>query len=59
MERIKEWAMNQKGKATAITTGIATVIGIVIWGLLPEKELPVKDEWIPPVKRNWYMESDD
>ena len=59
MERIKEWVMNHKGKATAITTGIATVIGIVIWGLLPEKELPVKDEWIPPVKSNWYMESDD
>lgn len=55
MGKIKEWVKNNKGKATVIST----VIGILIWGLLPEKEQPAKEEWIPPVKKNWYMESDD
>ena len=59
MGKVKEWAKNNKGKATAISTGLATVMGIIIWGLLPEKEQPVKEDWIPPVKKNWYMESDD
>lgn len=59
MGKVKEWVKNHKGETVAITTGLATVIGIVIWGLLPEKEQPIKAEWIPPVKKNWYMESDD
>ena len=59
MGKVKEWVKNNKGKATAISTGLAAVMGIIIWGLLPEKEQPVKEEWIPPVKKNWYMESDD
>ena len=59
MGKVKEWVKNNKGKATAISTGLATVMGIIIWGLLPEKEQPVKEDWIPPVMKNWYMESDD
>ena len=59
MGKIKEWVKNHKGETATITTVLTTALGIVIWGLLPEKEEPVKDEWIPPVKKNWYMESDD
>ena len=59
MGKIKEWVKTHKGETVAITTGLATVIGVVICGLLPEKEQPIKEEWIPPVKKNWYMESDD
>lgn len=60
MSKFTAWAKNHKGTITAITTGVAAVAGILVWGLLPEKEQPiVKDEWIPPVKKNWYMESDD
>ena len=59
MGRIKEWVTNHKGATAAIATGVAGVMGVIIWGLLPEKELPVKEDWIPPVKKNWYLESDD
>ena len=59
MEKFKKWAKNHKGTIGAIVTGFAGIVGIVVWGLLPEKEQPVKDDWIPPVKKNWYMESDD
>ena len=59
MGRIKEWVTNHKGAPVAIATGVAGVVGVIIWGLLPEKELPVKEDWGPPVKKNWYLESDD
>ena len=59
MGRIKEWITNHKGATAAIATGVAGVAGVIIWGLLPEKELPAKKDWIPPVKKNWYLESDD
>lgn len=59
MGKIREWLKNHKGETVAISTGLATVIGVVIWDFLPEKEQPIKEEWIPPVKKNWYMESDD
>ena len=59
MGRIKEWVTNHKGATAAIATGVAGVMGVIIWGLLPEKELPVNEDWIPPVKKNWYLESDD
>jgi hypothetical protein len=59
MGKITEWVTNNKGKTVAITTTIASAIAMVIWGLLPEKDPPVKEEWVPPVKKNWYMESDD
>ena len=56
MGDFKKWVKNHKVASGAILTSI---VGIVVWGLLPEKEEPVKEEWIPPVKKNWYMESDD
>ena len=56
MGDFKKWVKNHKVAIGAILTSI---VGIVVWGLLPEKEEPVKEEWIPPVKKNWYMESDD
>lgn len=59
MGKFKEWAKNSKGAIAVISAGVAGAIGIVIWGLLPEKEQPAKEEWIPPIKKNWYMESDD
>lgn len=59
MGKIKEWVKTHKGETAVIATGVAGVVGIIIWGMLPEKEQPVKHEWIPPVKKNWYMESDD
>ena len=59
MGKFTEWAKNHKGTISAITAGVAGVVAIVIWGLSPEKEQPIKDEWIPPVKKNWYIESDD
>lgn len=60
MGKFTAWAKNHKGTITAIATGAACVMGILVWGLLPEKEQPiVKDEWIPPAKKNWYFESDD
>lgn len=49
MGRIKEWVINHKGAAPAIATSVAGVVGIIIWGLLSEKELPAKEDWIPPV----------
>lgn len=52
MGKIREWLKNHKGETVAISTGIATVIGVVIWGFLPEKEQPIKEEWIPPVKKD-------
>jgi len=57
--RIKEWVINHKGATAAIATSVAGVVGAIIWGLLPEKEPPIKEEWIPPAKKNWYLESDD
>ena len=59
MGKLKEWVKNHKGTTIAITTGFVGLAGIVVWGLLPEAEKPIKEEWIPPVKKNWYMESDD
>lgn len=59
MGKIKEWVKTHKGETAAITTGFAGLGGFVVWGLLPEEEQPVKEEWIPLVKKNWYMESDD
>lgn len=59
MGKLKKWAKNHKGTIATIAVGIAGAVGIVIWGLLPEQEQPIKKEWISPAKRNWYMESDD
>ena len=59
MRKFSEWARNHKGTVAAIGTGIAGLAGTLTWGLLPEEEQPVKEEWIPPKKKNWYMESDD
>lgn len=59
MGKIKEWVKTHKGATAAITAGFAGLVGLVVWGLLPEEEQPIKEEWIPPVKRNWHMESDD
>lgn len=60
MSKFTVWAKNHKGTITAIATGVVGVVGSLVWGLLPEKEQPiVKDEWTPPRKKNWYMESDD
>lgn len=59
MGKIKEWVKTHKGATAAITAGVAGLVGLVVWGLLPEEDQPIKEEWIPPVKRNWYMESDD
>lgn len=57
MGKLTKWAKKYKGP---IITAAVCLTGILVWGLLPEKEQPVKnDEWIPPVKKNWYMESDD
>jgi len=56
MSKFTKWAKKHKG---AIAAGAAAVAGILIWGLLPEKEKPAKKTWTPPVKKNWYMESDD
>ena len=59
MSKVTKWAKDHKGAIATIAAVAVGVVGIVIWGLTPEKEQPVKAEWIPPVKRNWYMESDD
>ena len=59
MGKLTEWVKNHKGAAIAIASGFVGVIGTLVWGLIPEKEQPVKEEWVPPVKKNWYMESDD
>lgn len=59
MGKLTEWAKNHKGATIAIASGFAGIIGTLLWGLLPEKEQPVKEEWVPPAKKNWYMESDD
>jgi hypothetical protein len=59
MGKLTDWAKNHKGAVVAIASGFVGVIGTLVWGLLPEKEQPVKEEWVPPVKKNWYMESDD
>jgi len=57
MGKLTKWAKKYKGP---IITAAVCLTGILVWGLLPEKEQPIKnDEWIPPVKKNWYMESDD
>lgn len=56
MGKLKEWVKTHKGTTAAITVGL---VGILVWGLQPGEEPPVKEEWIPPVKKNWYMESDD
>lgn len=37
MGKIKEWVKTHKGETVAITTGLATVIGVVIWGLATRK----------------------
>lgn len=52
MGKLKEWVKTHKGATTAITAGLAGLVGLVVWGLLPEEEQPVKEEWIPPVKKN-------
>lgn len=52
MGKIKEWVKTHKGVTAAITTGFAGLVGLVVWGLLPEEEQPIKEEWIPPVKKN-------
>ena len=64
MGKLTEWAKNHKVAAIAISSGFAGVVGTIVWGLLPKKEPTVnepdvKEEWVPPVKKNWYMESDD
>ena len=59
MGKFTKWAKNHKGTITTIATGVAVFAGILVWGLLPEAEQPVKKEWTPPRKKNWYMESDD
>ena len=59
MGKIKEWVKNYKGATATIATGVVGAVGVLIWGLLPEKEQSVKEKWIPPVKKNWYAESDD
>ncbi len=59
MGKIKEWVKKHKGTTTAITMCLTTALGVLIWGLLPEEEQPVKEEWRPPVKKDWYRESDD
>ena len=64
MGKLTEWVKNHKGAAIAIASGFAGAVGTIVWGLLPEKEPTVneqdaKEEWVPPVKKNWYMESDD
>lgn len=56
MGKFTKWAKKHR---SAIATGVVAVAGILIWGLLPEKEKPAKKTWTPPVKKNWYMESDD
>lgn len=57
MGDLKNWVKNKKGTIATITVGC---LGILVWGLLPpEKEQPVKEEWKPPVKKDWYRESDD
>ena len=59
MGKLTKWAKNHKGTIIAIATGVEATTGLVVWGLLPAKEQPVKKEWIPPVKKNWYLPSDD
>ena len=59
MGKLTDWAINHNGAVVAIASGFVGVIGTLVWGLLPEEEQPVKEEWVPPVKKNWYMESDD
>ena len=59
MRKIKEWTKKHKGETAAITTVLAGVVGIIIYGLLPPEEQSHKEEWIPPVKKNWYMPSND
>ncbi len=59
MGKIKEWVKNHKGETAAISASVVSVAGIVIWGLLPEKEQPVKEAWIPPVRKNWHLKNDD
>lgn len=60
MSKFTNWAKTHKGTVATIATGFAGLVGLLVWGLLPEKEQPiVKDEWIPPAKKNWYFESDD
>ncbi len=59
MGKIKEWVKNHKGETATITTLLAATVGILIWGFLPEEKQPVKEEWRPPVKKDWYRESDD
>ncbi len=44
MGKFTTWAKKHKG---AIATGVAAVAGIIIWGLLPEKEKPAKKTWDP------------
>ncbi len=61
MGKFSKWAKNHKGTLAAIATGVTVTTVAVVWGLLPAKEqpVPVKHEWIPPVKKNWYLASDD
>lgn len=61
MGKFTRWAKNHKGTLIAIATGVAAATAAVVWGLLPAQEqpVPVKEEWIPPVKKNWYFPSDD
>ena len=59
MGKLTNWTKRHKGAVATIASGFVVVIGTLVWGLLPEKEQPVKEEWVPPVKKNWYMESDD
>ena len=37
MGKIREWLKNHKGETVAISIGLSTVIGVVIWGLSTRK----------------------